>query len=241
MQIRPLITGSEFVTTRATLSHRDFQSIDSANPDHGSPPSSPPRLIPSHIDTQFQTLSCRKSLSRKRIGSQKSRASTLVVRSDMSSVQRLILRMDRASRETMLQRIQEAWIMPLDESQQYEIELEKFLWVLAALNLRCYESTLRIPTATPSTDLTSFLHRSGNLLELAHGIGEPMKPQTIKFWLIEESGRPPTCGFPTNSKDNIRLHWQRQPCLSLPECHVSDDIRQRFRGTTNSRCFNRPH
>lgn len=162
----------EFVTTRAALSHRDFQSIDPANSDHGSPPSSPPRLIPSHIDTQFQPLSCRKSLSRKRIGSQKSRASTLTVRSDMSSVQRLILRMDRASRETMLQRIQEAWIVPLDESQQYEIELEKFLWVLAALNLRCYEPTLRIPTATPSTDLTSFPHRSGNLLELAHGIAD---------------------------------------------------------------------
>jgi len=169
-------------------------------------------------------MTYRKSLSRTKIGSQESRSSTLAVRFDMSSVQRLILRMDRASRETMLRRIQEVWIEPLDEGQRYEIELEKFLWVLAALNLRCYQSTLRIPTVTPATNLTSSLHRSGNLLELAHGIGESMKPQTIRSWLIGESGRLPTCGFPTNSKDNIRFHWQRQPCLSFPKCHAGDDV-----------------
>jgi SAM-dependent methyltransferase len=80
--------------------------------------------------------------------------------------------MERASRRTMLDRIQDVWLEPVDESLRAEIDEEKALWVLTALYSRSYEAALRSSIVdTSSMQPLSALRRSDRILELGQDPG----------------------------------------------------------------------
>ena len=163
---------AEQVATRNITPHtRDSQNIEPPPLDNDLAKTSPP-ITHNQIDPLRHPLTFRKSISRKQIGSHRSRTSAGSARSEVYHLQRLVLRMDRASQETVLLRIREVWMESIDETIQGEIELEKLLWVLSAFHIHCSLPTLRVPPTSRSSEPTSSRENPGNLLELAHGIGK---------------------------------------------------------------------
>jgi hypothetical protein len=92
----------------------------------------------------------------------------------------------------MLDRIQDVWLEPLDDSLRAEIDEEKALWVLTALYSRSYQATLSSSTMdTSSMQPLSALRRSDRILELGHDPGRrsrgaSISPTTLLIYSIVE-------------------------------------------------------
>lgn len=92
---------------------------------------------------------------------------------DLTQFQRFIRRMEGAGSATILDRLKEVWTEPLDEAARAEMELEKHLWVLTALQLQSVnEATL--PSQAAFSQLLRFppLEGKRNILQLYGNLGK---------------------------------------------------------------------
>jgi len=155
------------------LEYKDFTSTCSSG-------NSPVQVTVSQVATNLRRNSRRSTLSRKQVNSLSAEPS-IIQRNDLNYLQRMVQRMERASRRTMLDRIRDAWLEPLDDSLRAEIDEEKALWVLTALYTRSYQITLSSSTMdTSSIQPLSALRRSDRILELGHDPGRRF-PGTTTF------------------------------------------------------------
>jgi hypothetical protein len=93
--------------------------------------------------------------------------------SDASHFQRFVRRMEGAGPRIILERLKEEWDEPADLAMSQELQLEKHLWALTALQLRALDRFLRpsespVPTGAlpPLT-----VHKRRKILELDGNLG----------------------------------------------------------------------
>jgi hypothetical protein len=91
----------------------------------------------------------------------------------MSHFQRFVRRMEGAGPRIILERLKEEWDEPVDRGMSDELQLEKHLWALTALQLRAMDRFARPNQATaPSGPLPPIcLNRRRKILELDGSIG----------------------------------------------------------------------
>jgi hypothetical protein len=91
----------------------------------------------------------------------------------MSHFQRFVRRMEGAGPRIILERLKEEWDEPVDRAMSDELQLEKHLWALTALQLRAMDRFARPSQSTaPSGPLPPIcLNRRRKILELDGSIG----------------------------------------------------------------------
>lgn len=94
----------------------------------------------------------------------------------MSHFQRFVRRMEGAGPRIILERLKEEWDEPSDRSMSDELQLEKHLWALTALQLRALDRFARpSQSIAPSGPLPPFsLNRRRKILELDGNVGRFM-------------------------------------------------------------------
>jgi hypothetical protein len=91
----------------------------------------------------------------------------------MSHFQRFVRRMEGAGPRIIMERLKEEWDEPSDRSMSDELQLEKHLWALTALQLRALDRFARpSQSIAPSGPLPPFsLNRRRKILELDGNVG----------------------------------------------------------------------
>jgi hypothetical protein len=91
----------------------------------------------------------------------------------MTHFQRFVRRMEGAGPRIILERLKEEWDEPVDRSMSDELQLEKHLWALTALQLRALDRFARpSQSPVPSGPLPPLsLNRRRKILELDGSIG----------------------------------------------------------------------
>ncbi|EON69934.1 hypothetical protein W97_09199 [Coniosporium apollinis CBS 100218] len=122
----------------------------------------------------------------------------------LTQFQRFIRRMEGAGSATIFDRLKEVWTEPLDEAARAEMELEKHLWVLTALQLQSVnEATL--PSQAAFSQLLRFppLEGKRNILQLYGNLAEvyllsAIHPHESVNYLTNSLASSPTTPLPHN-------------------------------------------
>lgn len=131
----PLLRDDVELSPKGWPVPRKMRSTDAWRPpDTWECPSTEPQ--PNAPETPTRRVSRRKRLSS--------------VPSDLAHLRRNIRRMDAASHRIVLERLQEEWLEVTDASMYRELELEKQLWMLSALNNLSKKSDLSVQVAALS-------------------------------------------------------------------------------------------
>jgi hypothetical protein len=133
--------------------------------DFGPPPPPPPKkdggrgkTPPNHISrwqapSSWDIVQGGKSSPPKRSASASNSTSTSPGEdrrpTDASHFQRFVRRMEGAGPRIILERLKEEWDEPADRAMSEELQLEKHLWALTALQLRALDRFLR-PSDSPA-------------------------------------------------------------------------------------------
>jgi hypothetical protein len=128
----------------------------------------------------------------------------------MTHFQRFVRRMEGAGPRIILERLKEEWDEPTDRAMSDELQLEKHLWALTALQMRALDRFARpSQSSAPSGPLPPIaLNRRRKILELDGSIGEFDIDSVIIHFLTARQAR----------STNFQLFTQ------TPKLHTSQSI-----------------
>lgn len=146
--------------------------------------------------------------------------------SDASHFQRFVRRMEGAGPRIILERLKEEWDEPADKAMSEELQLEKHLWALTALQLRALDRFVR-PSESPPAPTGALpplsLNKRRKILELDGNLGMCIL----------------TTDFPcADSNNQVRFISYRPSILTL-KLHTLPTLRQ-IR-VAAYRCPNKPY